>query len=247
MRIYENLDLCKNYINNSVIGTGNDAQSVDGAIKWDSTAHILKYAYNNSWLPLGGNETTTNYVSGKFTLGPATTITGTSISTSDSPINVFAANENDTNSPTALKCKANNGKLTIGTSGATTDYYFDLNIGKVYYSIFNVSAAGTRYVTIQNPFQSQYVIVNVYQVMTYKDQSSNDRIGYEKIMCEIFVKDPSDNNSAIELTLNNVVNNTKYMVVIAGGVAEDAGTVSGTATVDENTSRTTNRAAKTGT
>jgi hypothetical protein len=242
MKIYESLDLCKNTVSNVVIGT--TGADVTGGIKYVSSGNKLQLYYTGGWHDIGGSSTTTNYVSGNFTIGPSTTVgnSGTEI-TGTGTMSVFAASgqTGDTNVPTNLKYRVNEGKLIIGTTTGNSDNYLSLDIASsiagemVFYSTFNSESNTNLYVTIENPLKSSNVVVSVYEQFTYKPTTggSGDRAGWEKIGCEVQIKNPQD-NCDILLSLKNVSTNKQFKVVVVG--AKSTITGSGTSAAEENIS-----------
>lgn len=239
MKIYESLDLCKNTVSNVVIGT--TGADVTGGIKYVSSGNKLQLYYGGGWHDIGGSSTTTNYVSGNFTIGPSTTVgdSGTEI-TGTGTMSVFAASgqTGDENVPTNLKYRVNEGKLIIGTTTGNSDNYLSLDVASsiagemVFYSTFNSESNTNLYVTITNPLKSSNVVVSVYEQFTYKPTGgSGDRAGWEKIGCEVQIKNPQD-NCDILLSLTNVSTNKLFKVVVVG--AKSTITGSGTSSAAES-------------
>lgn len=220
MRIYESLDLVGNYVSNAIVGTSGVATG--GGIRYNSNK--LQYHNGTTWIDCGGSSSETNYVSGSFTIGPGAA-SGTKITTGSFNVSAASGITGDPHTPTALKYAAtSSGKLTIGTSGESTDHYIELDIlgsisgGMVYYKEFTVTSAGTKYISLSNPFASSHIIVSIYESFTYKptnDSSVTDREGWEKVTGEVRIKGTED-SFGIELQLSNVTSDSKFLVVITG-------------------------------
>jgi hypothetical protein len=242
MKIYESLDLCKNTVSNVVIGT--TGADVTGGIKYVSSGNKLQLYYLGGWHDIGGSSPTPDYVSGNFTIGPSTTVgnSGTEL-TGSGTMDVFAASgqSGDTNTPTDLKYRVNEGKLIIGTTTGNSDNYLSLDVASsvagemVFFSTFNSETYTNLYITISNPLKTSNVVVSVYEQFTYKPTTggSGDRAGWEKIGCEVQIKNPQD-NCDILLTLTNVSTNKQFKVVVVG--AKSTITGSGTSAAESNIS-----------
>ena len=240
MKIYENLDLVGNKVSNVVIGT--TGSSTEGAIKYVSSSNKLQLYYAGEWHDIGGSSTTTNYVNGKFTIGPSTSVgTGTQI-TGTNTMEVWAKATGSSGTETALKCRMNGGNLIVGTATGTNDQYISLNVASsvagemVFFSTFNSGNNTTISVDVENPLKSSNVVVSVYQKFFYKLADSGgslDREGWEKIGCEVAIRDAQDGCSIL-LTLSGVSANQDFKVVVVGAPSTISG--SGSSSIENPSS-----------
>jgi hypothetical protein len=230
MKIYNNINLCGNELQKAVIsGVG---AAITGGIKYDATAQKLKLYYDGDWHDVGGTSQTTNYVSGSFTLGPNSSVgdTGTEIigSGTNTTMPIYSKASSGTGTQTALKIRlTSEGKLIIGTIG-TGAKYIKLDIAStlagqtVAYADLVVNS-NEKYFTLENPFKSTNIIIEVYEKTVYKVDptgNSGDPIeGYEKVECETMILNPSGNCNIVLGFKNTGATSTNtigYKVVIVG-------------------------------
>lgn len=250
MNVYENLDLK----NNRVINVRPQLASGDwptgtasaGALKYTANGLYMYYTpsgtnpsteqpYEIGWYLVGaysGTQPTPN--NGNFQVNSAST--GSAVA-SNVAID-FTVNNNNSTGTAMLFTMDNKGSLRIANGNTSSDKYVKVDVAgsiagvMVFSSVFQTTAAGNQYITIENPLKTDDLVITVYEQDTYKLNGS-DVTCYNKIACEVMIKNRED-QYAIEVGLLGVTSGKTFKVVGVGA----PGTIVAQAANDVKTAKT---------
>lgn len=236
MKIYSNIDLFNNSINNFITSNavvGNSTITTDGAIKYDTTNHILMYysteqvnGTDKGWVAIGSSESTTinNNVNGnlKIKKGPGTSVSGNNFTAT------VAVNASDaTNLMFDLDTgSGKNGNLIISNNNDSTDRVVInlLDLSNQYgeaiiptfikFGTFEITNSHTNLpinVTINHGLTTQFLDFSLYK----KETVNNDSNIWSAIMCDYYLD--SNNNLVLLLTGNSITDiRGEYRFIIVG-------------------------------
>lgn len=251
MKIYSNVNLFNNSINNFTTNNaiiGSSTLTADGAIKYDTTSHVLLYysteqvpesegsstLVDKGWVAIGSSESTTinNNVNGTLKIKKGTNATGNNF---NATVAVNASNA--TNLMFDLETDGGkNGNLVVSDNGSASNrVVIDLltNLSSQYGAAiiptiiktgsFDITSSHT-YMPISVTIQHGLGTPNL-DFSLYKKETVSNIETWSAVMCDYFIGTTGNFDISLSLTSGNItdIRGTYKFIIVGSSVAGSIG------------------------